>query len=217
MESVFAIAIAITAGVALARLTLWCVAPRTRLITVVLTLLAIGAIGVEPQWRTGVVSDVVLLAAACLLCAHVARVWDNDWLQGASLVVAVAGGLALLIVYALAERVSSQRGYTGQLSGPATVYGIVLSVLLIAVNVPMLLTVVLARPVASSQFWFAASALTWVVFAGLRLAATADPERFAETFWELRLPLDTLVLLTGSGLGLSNLRRERRIAAVAAG
>ncbi|MGW4122961.1 hypothetical protein [Nocardia sp. NPDC004711] len=222
MERVFAIALAITAAVALARLALWCDAPRTRPITVVLSLLAIGAIFIEPQWRDGVdsvsvtrglaglVSDVVLLVAVCLLCAHVARVWDNEWLHRAALVIAVAGGLVLVVVHAIAQHAGARRGYTGQLSGPATVYGIVLSVLLIAVNVAPLITVALARPVTRGQFWFAASALTWIGLAGLRGAATADPEGFADAFWQLRLPLDTLVLLAGAGLGLSDLRGTRR-------
>ncbi|MEU6583238.1 hypothetical protein [Nocardia sp. NPDC046763] len=229
MESVFAIAIAITAAVALARLALWCDAPRTRPITVALSLLAIGAIFIEPQWHDGVdsffvtrglaglVSDVVLLVAVCLLCAHVARVWDNEWLNRAALVIAVVGGLALVVVHAIAVHAGAQRGYTGQLSGPATVYGILLSVLLIAVNVAPLITVALARPVTRIQFWFAASALTWVVIAGLGGAAAVDPEHFADILWQLRLPLDTLALLTGSAVGLSNLWRRRRAGAAPVG
>ncbi|WP_433562756.1 hypothetical protein ACQP1O_35755 [Nocardia sp. CA-151230] len=135
----------------------------------------------------------------------------------AALVIAVAGGLVLVIIHATAVHAGEQRGYTGRLSGPATVYGILLSILLIAVNVAPLITVALARPVTRSQFWFAASALSWIMLAGLRGAATADPDGFAETFWQLRLPLDTLVLLAGAGLGLSDLRRKRGVGAVATG
>ncbi|MGW4530829.1 hypothetical protein ACWEOI_07755 [Nocardia sp. NPDC004340] len=228
MEIVFAAAIAVTAAVALVRLTLWCAAPRTRLLTVAAALLALGAILIEPRCRdnvdsfvatggfAGIIADVLLLAAACLLCAYVARVWDNEWLHRAALTIALAGGLVLIVVYAIAEYAGSHRGHTGDVNSLATVYGLLLSLLMIAVNASVLITVALARPVARVQLWFAASASSWIVLAVLRGAATADPGRYADLFWQWRIPLDTLVLLTGSAIGLSNLRSKRRTGVVAA-
>ncbi|WP_067816913.1 hypothetical protein [Nocardia inohanensis] len=220
-EVLFAIAIAVTVTVALARLTLWSSAPQTRLLTVVLLLLATGAAFVDPRWRdeadafvrtpgfAGMVADVVLLVAVCLMCAYVARIWDLGWLRRLGLAVAVTGVIALIVTYTFSELSGTHRGYTGELSHPATIFGILISLTAGAVSTALLVTAVLARPVTRTQFWFGGVAVAWLTVCLARLAATIDPDRFADLYWSVRFPGDIAAMLCAAAAGAANLRRKR--------
>ncbi|MFI6041190.1 hypothetical protein ACIA8C_06120 [Nocardia sp. NPDC051321] len=222
-DGLFGLAIVVTALTALARLSVWRTAPQTRLLTVILALLAAAAVFAhdrlsdaldahfdDPGW-SGMGYDVLLLTAVCLLCAYLARIWGHPRLaRGAALAAPVLAAL-LIITYALAEHHGEHRHYIGEeLSPTATVHGLLVSSALLLANLVMAVTVAAARPPTRTQLWFGVAALAGLVVATLRLSATIDPGRFSDAFWDLRYPLDTVVLLAVSAAGIDNLLRKRR-------
>lgn len=225
-ETLFVIAIAVTIAVAVARLALWSAEPQTRLLTVVLVSLAAGATFVDPHWRdetddlvrtpgfAGMVADVVLLLAVCLMCAYVARLWDVDWLGRLALLVAVAGVITLIVIYTLSERSGTHRGYAGELSHPATIFGILISLAASTVSLALLVTVVMARPVTRTQFWFGGVALACLTVSLTRFAATIAPAEFADLYRSVQLPGDAVAMLCAAAAGAANLRRKQRSGAL---
>ncbi|MGW0248422.1 hypothetical protein ACWDYH_17500 [Nocardia goodfellowii] len=222
-NALFGIVVAITALAALARLSLWRAAPQTRLLTAVLALLAASAAFVhpglsdnldayfdDPGW-SGMGYDVLLLTAVCLECAYIAHIWGFTRLAEIAQLAAPILAAVLAITYALAEHSGQHRHYIGEgLSRTATVHGLIVSSALLLANLVMGATVLSARPWTRTQVWFGVSALAGLTVALLRISATVDPGRFADVFWNLRYPLESVVLLAVSAAGIDNLIRKRR-------
>ncbi|PXX69251.1 hypothetical protein DFR70_102940 [Nocardia tenerifensis] len=222
-DALFGFAIVVAALTAVARLSVWRTAPQTRLLTAVLALLAASAAFAQtqisdrldayfddPGW-SGIGYDVLLLTAVCLLCAYLAQIWGHTRLARAAELAAPALAALLTITYALAEHNGQHRHYIGEeLSSTATVHGLLVSGALLLANVVMAATVVAARPPTRTQLWFGLAALAGLIVATLRISAIIDPGRFSDAFWDLRYPLDTVVLLAVSAAGIDNLLRKRR-------
>ncbi|GAA5099662.1 hypothetical protein [Nocardia iowensis] len=222
-DALFGLAIAVTALTALARLSIWRTAPQTRLLTAILALLAVsGAFAQnqisdaldahfdDPGW-SGMGYDVLLLTAVCLLCAYLARIWGHPGLAMVAALAAPVLAALLIITYALAEHAGEHRHYIGEeLSPTATVHSLLVSSALLLADLVMAATVLAARPPTRTQLWFGLAALAGLAVAILRISATIDPGRFSDAFWDLRFPLDTVVLLAVSAAGIDNLLRKRR-------
>ncbi|MFI6041193.1 hypothetical protein ACIA8C_06135 [Nocardia sp. NPDC051321] len=222
-ENLLAAALVVTIAVTLARISVWQSEPKTHLLTVVLALFAVSGTATHPWVRetvdanrhlpgwSGIVDDVVLLTAVCLMCAYLARVWGFTAVARVAACAAPVLAAALALAYVFAEHSGRHRHYIGQeLSRPATVYGLIVSFGLLVVTLVMAVTVLVARPASLTQLWFGIAAAAGLVLACLRTCATIDPGRFADPFWSSRYALATVFLLAISAAGVTNLRGKGR-------
>lgn len=221
-ENLLAAVLVVTIAVTVARTSVWRSEPKTRLLTVVLALFAVSGTATHPWVRhavdtylelpgwTGIIDDVVLLTAVCLMCAYLARAWGFTTVARTAVCAAPILAASLALAYAVAEHSGRHRHYIGELSRPATVYGLIVSVGLLVVTLVMFVTVLVARPPSLTQLWFGIAAAAGIVLAGLRTCATIDPGRFADPFWSSRCSLWTVFLFSVSAAGVTNLRGKRR-------
>ncbi|PXX69256.1 hypothetical protein DFR70_102945 [Nocardia tenerifensis] len=221
-ENFLAAALVVITAVTLARTSLWRSEPQTRLLTVVLALFAVSGAATHPWVRdavdthlrlpgwVGMADDVVLLTAVCLMCAYLARIWGFDTVARIAVAAAPALALSLAVAYTLTTDSDRRHHYIGELSGPATVSGLIVSIGLLIATLAMFATVLVARPLSLTHLWFGVAAAAGLALAALRAAATIDPGRFADPYWSVRYTLATLFLLAVSAAGITNLRNKRR-------
>ncbi|MCP9619305.1 hypothetical protein FOH10_11760 [Nocardia otitidiscaviarum] len=145
------------------RLTVWRTRHGSRPFTIALSLLLPGIVLRHPlllerDWLpqdsfagtyltnfTDLVGDLLIVAAGAYLFTVVARAWGREDLRPWIVRVFTAGGMVMVVLWAVSDAPRTQTKYVGYLGGAAQVYSYVAAGLVLVANLAVLLSVVAAR------------------------------------------------------------------------
>lgn len=205
------------------RLTRWNSQPRSRSLTIALTLLTAGVAVrhpalLESDWLeshtaanfhlanfTDLMGDLLIAAAAGYVCTLVAKAWGFEQLRPWIFRIFTADAMVLVVLWAISDAPHQPTKFIGSLGGPALIYSYVAGFTVLISNLAVLGSIAIARLPRKTRLALipmALGATLAVLQSLLRIGSHAFPDAIAdlreEYGWHLVVAI--MLLYTASGL-----------------